>query len=192
MTQTQTKREGKTDFERHALPHMNFIYRMALKLSGNAATAEDLTQETFFLAMQKFHQLHEVEKVRSWLFTILRNQFLGGLEKTRGKHFVDFEDVAFGIADDGIREEREVRDGFSDEVKRPFDRLDEKYKTPLVMSVLEDYSYKEISDVLDIPIGTVMSRIARGKTFLRREIGRAQRAGKDLEPGLDRLALLGE
>ncbi len=157
-------------FEEIALPHMDYIFRVAYRLSGNRETAEDLTQETFFIAMQKIDQLKDQTKCKSWLFVILRNLYFGMIEKTRNKYFFDYDDVSYGIQDEKVQEKEMEREGFSDLLQHQLDRLDEKYKTPLVMSVLEDFSYKEIAGELDIPIGTVMSRIARGKSFLRREI----------------------
>ncbi len=170
MMPETSKAKAKTHFEEIALPHMGYIYKTAYRLTGNKSAAEDLTQDAFFIAMQKFDQLKDQAKCRSWLFAILRNLFLGTIEKTKNKYFLDYEDVAYGLPDHSHKAGELWRDGFSDDVQHQLDRLDEKYKTPLVMSVLGDYSYKEIADSLDIPIGTVMSRIARGKIFLRREI----------------------
>jgi RNA polymerase sigma-70 factor (ECF subfamily) len=174
-----------TPFEEIALPHMSYIFKIAYRMSGNKAAAEDLTQETFFIAMQKFDQLKEQAKCKSWLFVILRNLYLGTIEKTKNKYFLDFDDMSFGIADDSDKVERQWREGFSDEVQHQLDRLDDKYKRPLEMAVLGDYSYKEIASKLDIPIGTVMSRIARGKIFLRRELMKSKSFDSPYAVGFD-------
>lgn len=169
FTERETERT-LTPFEEVALPHMSYIFKIAYRMSRSRATAEDLTQETFIIAMQKFDQLKDPAKCKSWLFVILRNLYLGMVEKTRNKYFLDFDDMSYGLADDSDRVERQWREGFSDEVQHQLDRLDEKYRRPLEMAVLGEYSYKEIASALDIPIGTVMSRIARGKIFMRREL----------------------
>ncbi|RJO67973.1 MAG: sigma-70 family RNA polymerase sigma factor [Myxococcales bacterium] len=171
-----TAKKYSSAFETVALPHMNYIYKVAFHLCGDRALAEDLAQETMFIAMQKFEQLQDHAKCKSWLFVILRNLYWGKMEKERHRSATNFDDVAYGIADEGLEAEREWREGFSDDVQRQLDRLDEKYKTPLIMSILGNYSYKEIADSLEIPIGTVMSRIARGKTFLRREISKSMKS----------------
>lgn len=168
-------------YEEICLPHWTYIYRNAYHLSGNRATAEDLTQETFFTAFQKFEQLKDHARARSWLFVILRNLFLGHIEKDKAKLYSDFEDVAYRIEDKSEENERTQREGFSDDVKLPLDKLDEKFKEPLVMAVLGDYSYKEISARLGIPIGTVMSRISRGKSFLKREVEKQLRLNQATE-----------
>ncbi|RJO63230.1 MAG: sigma-70 family RNA polymerase sigma factor [Myxococcales bacterium] len=168
--QESTVVEGSTRFEDIALRHTSYLYKTAYWLTGNKAVAEDLTQETLLIATQKFTQLRELNKCRSWLSAILRNLFSEHIKKDRSQVFVDFEDIANDLADKSHETGGQMQDGFSDAVQHQLDRLDEKYKTPLVMSVLGEYSYREIAEKLDIPIGTVMSRIARGKTFLRREI----------------------
>lgn len=157
-------------YESVVLPHWNYIFRSACHLSGDRAFAEDLTQETFFTAFQKFDQLQDHARAKSWLFVILRNLFLGHIEKNKAKLYSDFDDVAYRIEDKAREEEAKQREGFSDEVQLPLDQLDAKFKEPLMMSVLGDYSYKEISAELGIPMGTVMSRISRGKSFLKKEI----------------------
>ena len=116
-------------FQEIALPHMSYIFKSAYRLTGERSGAEDLTQETFFIAMQKFQQLKDHNKCRSWLFAILRNLFLGTVEKRKNKYFIDYEDVAYGLPDTSHINEDQWREGFSDDVQHQLDRLDEKYKT---------------------------------------------------------------
>lgn len=181
MLNPTTSRKEASLYETICLPHWAYIYRNAYHLSGNRATAEDLTQETFFAAFQKFEQLKDHARARSWLFVILRNLFLGHIEKDKAKLYSDFDDVAYRLEDKSEESERGQREGFSDDVKLPLDRLDEKFKEPLVMAVLGDYSYKEISTRLGIPMGTVMSRISRGKSFLKREVEKQLRLAQGAE-----------
>jgi len=167
------------EFEEIALPHMRYIYQISYKFTGNKEAAEDLTQETFTVAMQKFNQLKDPKKCKSWLFVIARNLFLSVVTKMNNKYFLDYEDVSYMIPDNSQGADRFVQNGYSDNVQHHMDRLSPKYREPFEMAVLGDYSYKEIAKELDIPIGTVMSRIARGKAFLKREIGKNCESYKD-------------
>lgn len=170
------------NFETLALPHMSFIFKSAIKLSKNRCSAEDLTQETFVIAMQKFNQLRIPGKCRSWLFSIMKNLFLNQLDKNKGMVFLDFDNIAYKMQNVGLPYDKLTYYGFCDQVQHSLDRLEEKYKTPLMLFVIEGLTYKEIATSLEIPIGTVMSRIARAKKFLRREITKNDKAiGQDLQ-----------
>lgn len=134
--------------------------------------AEDLTQETFLTGFEKFSQLRDRRKIKTWLYRIMRNQFLSSIEKVKNRRFYNYEDLSWMLEDVSLTEKRRQREGFSDDLMHQLDRLDEKYRTPLLMSAMDDYSYKEISSALDIPVGTVMSRISRGKAFMRDNVNR--------------------
>lgn len=179
-------RLSASEFEIHALPHMDSVFRIAYRYTRDRMQAEDLTQDTFTVAFEKFTQLKDITKVRGWLMAILRNLFLGTLDKEKHVAKVDFEVALETYSDPEEGRRRHERDGFSDEVKLQLDRLDDKFKAPLLMSVLEDRSYKEISDTLDIPAGTVMSRISRGKNFLRKGIERRRKVKETEERRRDR------
>lgn len=160
------------EFEEIALPHMRYIFQISYKFTGNKEAAEDLTQETFTVAMQKFDQLKDPKKCKSWLFVIARNLFLSSATKMNDKYFLDYDDVSYMMPDESMAADSATKNGYSDHVQHHMDRLSDKYRRPLEMAVLEDYSYKEIARKLGIPMGTVMSRIARGKAFLKKEIGK--------------------
>lgn len=162
-------------FERIALPELDFIFKSAYRMSGNRSDAEDLAQETFQTAFEKFSQLKDLAKIRSWLFMIMRNIYLKKVVRERKYPSVDLE-----VADYNPKEIKSVsQDVLSkiadSELQAVLDELEEKYKTPLVLSYLGGYSYQEIADMLHIPIGTVMSRISRGKAFLKRQILQASK-----------------
>lgn len=144
--------------------HFQGVYRFAYRLSGSAADAEDLTQQTFLTACQKLEQLRLAERARAWLFTILRNEFL---KRQRGPamRFVDLDVHAETF------EPQEFPDEFDEErLQQALDELPEPYRTPLLLFYFEELSYKEISDVLRTPVGTVMSRLSRAKQFLRERL----------------------
>ena len=142
------------------------LYRFALSLSKSEADAADLTQQTFFLWASKGGQLRDRSKAKSWLFTTLYREFLG-----RRRHEVRFPMVEL----DDVREEEmsissNVNAFDSATVLQALREVEEPFGAPLTLFYLEQFSYREIADVLDVPIGTVMSRLSRGKALLRQRL----------------------
>ena len=163
-----------------AAENEQLLYNAALKYTGNRFDAEDLFQESMYAAHKNFHQLRDEQKFRSWLFTIFRNIYL---KNQRHKNRLlsagsDIDAVYLKYLDTASRTfdlekiyEHKVE---SERIQELISGLPEKYKSVLVLYFMEDLSYKEISDVLDVPIGTVMSRLSRGKTMLKKDILRLQ------------------
>jgi len=142
------------------------LYRFALSLSKSEADAADLTQQTFFLWASKGGQLRDRSKAKSWLFTTLYREFL-----SRRRHEVRFPKVEL----DDVREEEmsissNVNAFDSATVLQALREVEEPFGAPLTLFYLEQFSYREIADVLDVPIGTVMSRLSRGKALLRQRL----------------------
>lgn len=142
------------------------LYRFALSLSREPSDAADLTQQTFLLWASKGHQLREQSKVKSWLFTTLYREFLRGerklhqqLESTSQTQLSDVQTVSVTA---------NQLDG--DTVVRALLELEEIYRGPLSLFYLQEHSYREIAEILDLPVGTVMSRISRGKAQLRKQL----------------------
>ena len=170
-TNNHQKQEDDIDsFEQVALPHMKLVYQVAYRLSGNREDAEDLTQNTFRIAFEKFDHLRDKKKCRSWLVIILKNMFFKEIKKK--KHFptINLDAVSFTLSDGKDYNYESIRNIVNEELQEVLDRLEKKYKIPLVLAYIDSFSYKEIASILNIPIGTVMSRIARGKIFLRKEL----------------------
>ena len=141
------------------------LYRFALSLSRKESDAGDLVQQTFFLWASKGHQLRDKTKVKTWLFTSLYREFLG--RKRQQDRFVESESSAAAINAQSVPASVvEQLDG--DTVQRALLALEEIYRAPLTLFYLKQLSYKEIAATLEVPIGTVMSRISRGKEQLRR------------------------
>jgi RNA polymerase sigma-70 factor (ECF subfamily) len=159
-------------FEQLALPHMSLIYRLAYRLSGNREDAEDLTQDTFRIAFEKFDQLRDKEKCRNWLVIIMKNLFFREWKNKKRVSFVNLDDVSFYLADNKDFNYESIREIINDELQQVLNKLDEKYRIPLILSYMDSFSYKEIASILNIPMGTVMSRIARGKIFLKKELSK--------------------
>ncbi len=152
------------DFEKLVEDYYLPLYRFALSLSRRESDAADLTQQTFFLWATKGHQLRDTSKVKTWLFTSLYREFLG--RKRRQDRFVDVENNPEVTSAQVVP--ASVVDQLDGEiVQRALLALDEIYRAPLTLFYLQQLSYKEIAATLEIPIGTVMSRISRGKDHLR-------------------------
>jgi RNA polymerase sigma factor (sigma-70 family) len=155
------------DFELIVSEHYEPLYRFAFSLTRTEADACDLTQQTFYIWATKGHQLRDRSKVKSWLFTILHRQFLS-IWKTA----VRFPHVELSDAIEDLP-------SISPEVLNTLDaaqvlkflgRVHEPYRAALNLFYLEDYSYKEIADILEVPLGTVRSRISRGMSQLQQSI----------------------
>ncbi len=144
------------------------LYRFALSLAGSVAPASDLTQETFYLWLQHGTGLRDPSKVKGWLFTTLYREHLRGNRRTLRFPHHELEEVVselpvVGPADVGLIDGRLVMQALA--------QLDENHRAPLSLFYLESFTYPEISEALGIPIGTVMSRLSRGRDQLRRCLG---------------------
>ena len=157
---------SQTEFERLVDRQYAPLFRFALSLAKSEAEAADLTQQTFFLWAAKSHQLRDQSKAKAWLFTTLYREFLG-----RRRHEMRFPKIE-------LEEAREAEMSIlpdvaaldSAAVLQALHEVEEPFRAPLTLFYLEQFSYREIAEVLDVPIGTVMSRLSRGKAFLRQRL----------------------
>src|SRR5437870_4240901 len=150
------------------------LYRFALSLVKSEADAADLTQQTFFLWASKGDQLRDRSKAKSWLFTTLYREFLG-----RCRREVRFPQVELEEAHEdemSILPNMSALDGTA--VLQALRELEEPFRAAITLFYLEQFSYQEIADVLEIPIGTVMSRLSRGKAQLRQRLLTKQESDK--------------
>ena len=138
------------------------LYRYAYRLSGSAVEAEDLTQQTFLTAHSKINQLRDRQCVKSWLFTIVRNTFLKNIRSSRTISTLSLENVV-EPADEVVVEAPLIHQ----ELQTILNELPEEFRTPLILYYFDEFSYKQIAEQMDVPIGTVMSRLARAKKHLR-------------------------
>jgi RNA polymerase sigma-70 factor, ECF subfamily len=142
------------------------VYRFAYRLSGSASDADDVTQQTFLQAQRKLDQLEEPDRAASWLFSIARNVYLKSLRRPVDRDCVSLESVGEPSA------ESEPDLAFDGEaLQRALDELPEEYRSTVVLFYFRELSYKEIAATLDVPLGTVMSRLSRAKAALRRALG---------------------
>jgi RNA polymerase sigma-70 factor (ECF subfamily) len=150
--------------------HYEALYRYAYRLSGTAADAEDLVQETFRKAIPRLPQLREADRAKGWLFRILRNAYLHAVRDERRNCYVPFDAVGDVAAEDSPAAP-EIDPAA---VQAALNELDESFRTPLILFYFEEFSYRDIAEQMDLPIGTVMSRLARAKTYLRSKLSPAK------------------
>jgi RNA polymerase sigma-70 factor (ECF subfamily) len=152
------------------------LFRFALSLTKNSSDAGDLTQQTFFIWAKQGHALREGAKAKSWLFTTLYREFLRG--RRRAERVTALEDLGPVEADPPAPEVDMVAGLDAGLVLEALQEVDEVYRAPLTLFYLQDVSYKEIAEILEVPIGTVMSRLSRGKMQLRAALARKETAGR--------------
>lgn len=167
--------EKQAAFEREALVHLDALYRVALRLTGSAADADDLVQETMLKAYRSWHQYEPGTNARAWLLTILRNAFIN--EYRRRKRQVQTADFAgldphavFVAVRDSDPEGRFFDQIVDEEVLAAIDRLPDEFREAVLLVDLESLSYEEAAKVLEVPIGTVKSRLFRGRQRLQRDL----------------------
>jgi RNA polymerase sigma-70 factor, ECF subfamily len=169
-------------FEEQAMPHTRQLYSVALRLTQHQCDAEDLVQDTLARAYAKFYQFTPGTNLGGWLYRILLSTFYSGCRqrKSRPAEVLTAEQHAGGralSAPAARSAEAEVLGGLGDsDVIRALVDLPVAYKTVIYLSDVEGYRYAEIADMLNIPVGTVMSRIHRGRAMLRVKLGRTRPA----------------
>lgn len=183
----------RRDFERQALPFLDSLYNTAYRLARNSEDAEDLVQETYLKAYRSFEQFTPGTNLKAWMFRILKNAFINEYRKRQAvPKESDFAEIEESLeshlrpeAAGQIKDpEQEALEGALDEdVQRALDELPPDYRMAVVLADLEGFSYKEIADILEIPVGTVMSRLYRGRKLLEEVLLRYARSHNYLQPG---------
>jgi RNA polymerase sigma factor (sigma-70 family) len=167
------------EFESLVSQHYEHLYRFALSLSGRDSDARDLVQQTFLRWAQRGFQLRERSRAKTWLFTTLYREFLGQQRKANRYVHVDLESAGNelpSLAPETVSQ----MDGQS--VMGALQELEENYRAPLTLFYLSQHSYQEIAEILAVPIGTVMSRLSRGKAKLRKLITESEAAPSKILP----------
>ncbi|MCB1121378.1 MAG: RNA polymerase sigma factor [Verrucomicrobiae bacterium] len=147
------------------------LYRFAYSLAKNPEEASDLTQQTFLIWARKGSSLKDKSKVKSWLFTTLYREFLGLRRKSTRFPHINAEAIEHELPNvsPGI-----VRKLDSQRAIEALNEIDETFRAPLILFYMKDMAYKEIAEILDIPIGTVMSRLSRGKAQLKKILSKSK------------------
>ncbi len=171
---------GPNGFEDEALPHLDAVYRFALRLSGSPDQAEDLVQETFLRAFKSWGQYTKGTAAKSWLFTICRNVFLRRRERRQRHDELVSENVGHAgpgpspvnpvwVSVLGVDPEGDFFESIVDDrILQAIQDLPEEYRSAVVMSDLEGLPYAEIAEAMEVPVGTVKSRLFRGRRQLQK------------------------
>jgi RNA polymerase sigma-70 factor (ECF subfamily) len=172
----------QADFEKDAMEFAPQLYSAALRMTRNAADAEDVVQETFLKAYRSYDTFQAGTNLKAWLYRILTNTYINRYRKqVRRPSEVDFGEIEdlylykrLGSAESGSASrsaEDEALQQFVDaDVKAAVEELPEHFRMPVLLADVEGFSYKEIAEILDVPIGTVMSRLHRGRKALQKAL----------------------
>ncbi len=157
---------------------INGLYSLGLRMTRNQLDAEDLVQDTALKAFRYFNKFDRGTNFRAWIYRILTNNFINTYRKNKKEpNKTDIDAVSFKIEEEGTSfwdrlddrsEAYDYSDLFDDDINAAIDKLPDEYKLVVLLSDVEDMSYKEISEVIEHPIGTVMSRLHRGRKMLRK------------------------
>jgi RNA polymerase sigma-70 factor, ECF subfamily len=182
MTPIDETPDRKAAFEQDVLPFMGQLYPAALRMTKNASDAEDLVQETIAKAYAAFHQFRPGTNLRAWLHRILANTFINGYRKRRrepasatlGADFQeDWQVGADPLSPPARSAEAEALDRLADsEILDALRDLPEEFRVAIYLADIEGYPYKEVAEMMGTPIGTVMSRLHRGRSRLRKRLAR--------------------
>jgi len=172
--------DRRQEFEDVALVHLDSLYNGALRMTRNPEDAEDLVQDTVLKAYRFFDKFERGTNIRAWLFTILTNTYINMYrKKTRQPVMVEFQEERIGAEESAARSlvglsAPEQADAMlelvDDDVKSAIDSLPDEFRLVVLLADLEDFSYKEIAEIVGCPLGTVMSRLYRGRRLLRKRL----------------------
>src|SRR5438309_4954525 len=174
-TPAPVDQKKKSSFEQEALVHLDALYRVALRLTGNAADADDLVQETMLKAYRAWDQCEKGTNAKGWLLTILRNAFNNEYRRrTRQPETVDLDTIEPYSVFSDVQDDDPQGTFFDrivdDEVLRAIDQLPEQFRETVVLSDVEGLSYEEIARILEVPVGPVKSRRFRARRLLQRKL----------------------
>jgi RNA polymerase sigma-70 factor (ECF subfamily) len=168
---TQKQRE----FNAEAVPHMDFLYNYALRMTFNAADAEDLVQETYLKAFRFWDSYEQGTNIRAWLFRIMKNAYINRYRKEKKEpekvEYQEVENFYNNVREGGIEssdtQETLFNNLLEDDVATAIADLPEDFRTVVILCDIEELTYEEVAEFVDCPIGTVRSRLHRGRKLLR-------------------------
>ena len=170
----------QADFEQDALQFSSQLYSAALRMTRNPADAEDVVQETYLKAYRAYHTFEAGTNLKAWLYRILTNTYINKYRKTQRRpsevELGELQDLYLyrrlgEVSGATHSAEKEVLDDFVDtDITEAIESLPESFRMPVLLADVEGFSYKEIAEILDVPIGTVMSRLHRGRKALQRKL----------------------
>jgi len=171
-TQTSEKRRS---FEREALPHTNLLYNYALRMTNNPADADDLVQETYLKAYRFWDSYEQGTNIRAWLFRILKNSYINRYRKeVREPDTVEYDDVKslYVLRSEDASDQNDFQESvfgnlLDDEITSAIASLPHEFRTVVILCDIECLTYEEVSAFMECPLGTVRSRLHRGRRLLR-------------------------
>ena len=170
--------EKQKKFENETVPHQDALYNYALKIARNADDAQDLLQETYYKAFKNYHQFENGTNSKAWMFMILKNTFINNYRKLKREpaklDYDEIEDIYENIKSDQAKDNNLDLDFYNnlldDELSAALSKIPSKMREVFLLCDLEGYTYEEIAEITDIPIGTVRSRLHRARNLLQDEL----------------------
>lgn len=175
---TKQERKKQQDFNEEIIPHLDALYNFGLRLTSDPNDAEDLVQDTIVKAYRFFTSYEKGTNAKAWLFRILKNSYINNYRKKSKKpQEVDYDEVATFY--ETIRAERTetsdledkmFRELIDDDISNALDEIPEDFRTVVLLCDVEEFTYEEIANMLDVPIGTIRSRLHRGRNLLKAQL----------------------
>jgi len=179
MPELTTKEIKKQqDFNDEILPHFDALYNFALRLTSDPNDAEDLVQDSIVKAFRFFSSYEKGTNAKAWLFRILKNSYINSYRKQSSKpQEIDYDEVASFYetiraerTDSSDLEDKMFRELIDDDLTRALEEIPEDFRTVVLLCDVEDFTYEEIANMLDVPIGTIRSRLHRGRNLLKAQL----------------------
>lgn len=178
VRQAYTDAEKQNIFEQEFLPHINAMYNFGYRLTLERDDAKDLVQDTFFKAYRFMESFQRGTNAKAWLFRILKNSFINDYrKKTKEPSKVDYQEVESYYNSDDVHRPitsdlrvDSLKDMIGDEISNALNSLDVDFRTVIILCDLEGFKYEEMAKILDIPIGTVRSRLHRARQLLKEKL----------------------
>jgi RNA polymerase sigma-70 factor (ECF subfamily) len=176
---TAIQRDSRSEFEALALVHLDSLYATGLRMTRNPGDSEDLVQDTLLSAYRFFDKFEPGTNMKAWLFKILTNTFINKYRKRvrerEVRDLIDQEEMPSLMSEDVAEKSRDPETAIigavlSDHVKQALESVPYDYRMAVVLCDLEEFTYKEIADIMDCPVGTVMSRLHRGRRSLQKSL----------------------
>jgi RNA polymerase sigma-70 factor (ECF subfamily) len=170
--------QKQEDFEEEIVPHLDAMYNFALRLTSDPSNAEDLVQDTIVKAFRFFSSYEKGTNAKAWLFRILKNSYINNYRKqSKQPNQVDYDEVSefyetirADRTDTSDLEDKMFRELVDDDISQALEELPEDFRTVVLLCDVEDFTYEEIANMLDVPIGTIRSRLHRGRNLLKAQL----------------------
>ncbi len=175
---TKEEIQKQEDFEEEIVPHLDAMYNFALRLTSDPSDAEDLVQDTIVKAFRFFSSYEKGTNAKAWLFRILKNSYINNYRKqSKQPNQVDYDEVSSFYetiradrTDTSDLEDKMFRDLIDDDISQALEELPEDFRTVVLLCDVEGFTYEEIANMLDVPIGTIRSRLHRGRNLLKAQL----------------------